>query len=84
MDLGRYLVSPPFTSPAAADELKGFFDSGSLSWAYGSQPLKAIVWGTNQLRSSANLTCFHNLSHEIHVFHATLPLVAVKSCQCPL
>ena len=29
----RYLVSPPFTSPAAADELKGFFDSGSLSWA---------------------------------------------------
>ena len=34
LDWGRYLVSPPFTSPAAADELKGFFDSGCLSWAF--------------------------------------------------
>lgn len=48
---GRYLVSPPFTSPAAADELKGFFDSGSLSWAF----LDHSRWkscNTNQPRNS--------------------------------
>ena len=35
----EYLVSPPFTSPAAADELKGFFDS----WALAEPSWKSLL-----------------------------------------